>query len=174
MREAQEEDWDGLIRTIVLNMNLIIMKQPKISWIAFDENERIKAESLLKDNWGETRSVKTQGEYFFDEQLNPMVNYQDVIKPIINAAKRVPNEVTKGRHEFEQKLYVNMLGHFIAIRGFEYEFISESIETTTVVDDGGKVASLLFKTLESEEKMLIFEDEIEKWMFDDDGEVILK
>lgn len=174
LREAKDSDWEGLIRTIVINIGFIMMDTPKISWIAFDEAERERVQKLLKDNWGETKSLSTQHEFFYDESFNMISNFQNVFKPILNSAPRIPNQITKGRYEFGNKRYVKMLDHFVAIKGFEYEFKSYSNEMQSIVDDGGKVASLLFRILDSDDKYLIFENEIENWTFDDNGEVIPK
>lgn len=174
LREAKADDWEGLIRRVLINIKAIFMETPSISWVAFDEQERDRVYELLKDYWGEIHSVRTRDEYFYDENLNPISNFQDIIKPIVNSAPREVGSLTRGRHEFGEKLYVNLLGHKVAIKGFDYEFSSYAAELSTVADDGGKVASLLFKIIDSDDKNLFFEDEIEKWTFDNDGEVILK
>lgn len=51
MREAEDSDWDGLIRTIVLNMEVIMMNTPAITWIASSEEERERVYKLLEENW---------------------------------------------------------------------------------------------------------------------------
>ncbi|WP_405131670.1 restriction endonuclease [Paenibacillus sp. FSL H8-0317] len=174
LREAEDSDWDGLIRTIVLNMEVIMMNTPAITWIASSEEERERVYKLLEENWGDRTSASTLNEFLYDENFNVISNYQDALKPILNAAPKVPNQITKGKHEFESKKHVKILGHFVAVKGFHYEFDSYSNETQSIIDDGGKVASLLFKVLENDSKYLIFEEEIEKWMFDEDGKVIPK
>lgn len=174
LREAEDSDWNGLIRTIVLKMEVIMMNTPIIEWIASSEEERDRINKLLEENLGDKISANTQDEFFYDENFKVISDYQDVFAPILNAAPRVPNQITKGKHEFESEKYVKILGHFMAVKGFCYEFDSYSNEIQSVVDDGGKVASLLFKVMESDSKHLIFEEEIEKWMFDEDGRVIPK
>ncbi|MEK3910669.1 restriction endonuclease [Paenibacillus sp. FSL H7-0331] len=174
LKEAVESDWDGIIRSVEINLEFILMKNLIINWIAIDDDEIKRVQGLLKDNWGGQRSASTQHEFFYDHNYNQISNIQDVIKPIINLAPSIPNEVTEGRHEFEQKKYVIMLGHFVAIKGFEFRFTSYSWEHQLIVNDGGKVALLLFKSMEKDEKFFIFEENISKWMFDDNGEVIEK
>ncbi|WP_322904789.1 restriction endonuclease [Paenibacillus campi] len=174
LREAEDSDWDGLIRTIKLNMKLIMMKTPTITWIACSEVEKQKTDQLLEENLEKIKSLNTQDEFFYDNDFNITSNYQDVLSPILNAAPRVPNQLTKGEHEFESKRYIKILDHFVAIKGFKYEFYSYFNESHSIIDDGGKVAALLFKVLKSNSKHLIFEEEIEKWMFDKNGSVVPK
>lgn len=174
LREAKDDDWEGLIRKININLICLFMDTPQISFVAFDEQEKDRIYELLKDHWGETQNIWTKDAYFYDEDFQPISNFQDMIAPIVNAAPREVGKVTKGRHEFGRKLFVKILSHFVAIKGFDYEFNSYAIERNIVVDDGGKVASLLLKILDNDHKMLFFEEDLEKWTFDEDGEVIPK
>jgi hypothetical protein len=174
LRQAEDSDWEGLIRSIVINGTIIVNNTPSISWLAYDQDELIRVQELLKDHWGETHGVDTQENFFYDQSYNVIANYQHLIKPVINSAPRDLTKPTIGRHEFDNKMYIKMFDQFVAIKGFDYEFTSHANQFQSIVDDGGKVAALLFKILDSDEKMLLFEEDIEKWSFDDNGEVIPK
>jgi hypothetical protein len=174
LRQAEDADWEGLIRKIVINGTIISNNTPHISWVAYDQDELIRAQELLKDHWGETLGIDTQENFFYDQNYKVIANYQDIIKPVINSAPRDITKPTKDRHEFIEKMYIKIFDQFIAIKGFDYEFKSHAYQMQSIVDDGGKVASLLFKILNSDEKKIFFEEEIEKWTFDNTGEVIPK
>lgn len=174
LREAKDADWDGLIRTIVINMTAIFMGTPKITWLAYDEVEKERVNKLFENRKDEVKSIRTVDQFFYDENFEAVSNYQDVMKPILNAAERTPGELTKNRYEFNKKMFVMVEGYFVAIKGFEYEFSSFAYENQIIVDDGGKVATILYKVLESEDKVLLFDKEIEKWAFDNNGVVIEK
>ncbi|MGM1019995.1 MAG: restriction endonuclease [Bacillota bacterium] len=174
LREAEDSDWDGLIRKVKITADMLITDDPQITWLGVSEEEMNRAKKLLKDHWGKTEHIQMYSEYFYNENFEPTYTQQEVIEPIIKVAKRVPNDKTRGRHEFVKPLFVKMHGVFINIKGFKYEFFTRVKTFEINVDDGGKVALLLFKMLNDNKKHLIFQDQIDNWIFTNKGEVINK
>jgi hypothetical protein len=174
LREAEDSDWDGLIRKIKINATLITMGTPTITWLAIDEEGIEKARHLLGENWGKDETKGTFDEYFYDSNHEVISNYEEVFYSVLNRAKRIPNERTEGRFEFEEPVFIKIHGHYIPIRGFDYEFTSGKSTFEVNIDDGGKVAVLLFEILNNESRSLIFQHQIEKWKFTENGEVINK
>ena len=67
-----------------------------------------------------------------------------------------------------------MCGVTVPVRGFKYEFNSHESVITTVIDEGAKVATLLYKMLDGTIDTVIFDQQLKKWTFDEDGQVISK
>lgn len=172
LRKFEEDDWDNRIKTIIISMKAIFMGKPKISWVAKDENEQRRACDALKEHWGKTEETDTQTNYFYDSDGNIVSCLQEVLQPIFNFLPREEGSITKGRYEFDQVYYVMLCGVLIGVRGFDYEYFSHSMRTESVVDDGGKIAVLLFKMLDGSKDKILFDNHLEKWTFNDNGEVV--
>lgn len=69
-----------------------------------------------------------------------------------------------------------MASVLVGARGFDYEYTSCQTVIETVVDQGqgNKVAILVFKVLDGEIDKIIFDQDLDKWTFNDDGEVTYK
>ncbi|MCM2534366.1 hypothetical protein NDK43_20965 [Neobacillus pocheonensis] len=67
-----------------------------------------------------------------------------------------------------------MAGVLVGIKGFEYEFTSNESVFETVVDAGKKIALLLFEVIDGTLDKVIFDQDLDEWTFNDDGEVTSK
>ncbi|OMF51003.1 restriction endonuclease [Paenibacillus peoriae] len=174
LREAEDSDWDGLIRKVKINATVITIGTPTITWLAINEEAIEDVGNLLGEDWGGVETKGTFDEYLYNSNHEVISNYEEVLNPVLNKAKRIPNERTEGTFEFEETVFIKMHGHYIPVIGFDYEFTSGKSTLEVNVDDGGKVAVLLFEILNNESRSLIFQHQIEKWKFAENGEVINK
>ncbi|AIQ37633.1 hypothetical protein R50345_25200 [Paenibacillus sp. FSL R5-0345] len=175
LRGFKEEDWEGRIKAIHIQGTLISMNQPKLTWVPASEQEVEKFNSNADPKHINTTQVlDARSNYFCDQNGNPIENLQSVLKPILNSLPRNPDVLTTGFHEFGEIKYVNLMGVLVAIKGFYYEFSSSQSVIETVVDQGGKVALLVFKVLDDELDKVIYDQDLDKFTFDDDGEVTFK
>lgn len=174
LREFHEEDWEGRIRKIHITGKIITMDTPTITWVAANEAEHEKANNIQKDVEEDKESINTRSNYFYDQDGNELETYQEVLKPLLNSFERTPGEVTSGRYEFGHTKYVKIKENLIGVRGFDYSFNSNESIMKTIVDEGNRIATLIFKTLDEPLGSIIFDKELSNWMFDKDGRVIPK
>jgi len=175
LREFNEEDWEGRLRRLVLNMRMIFMNTPHItSWLIADPSLLDEVNATLGSNLGNEQEADTTETYFYTENGDQAETFQQVLHPIFNSFQRVAGKTTKGKYEFEKIRYIKLCGVTVPVRGFEYEFNSHESVITTIIDEGAKVATLLYKMLDGTIDTVIFDQQLEKWTFDEDGQVILK
>ncbi|SEO09171.1 Restriction endonuclease [Terribacillus saccharophilus] len=174
LRGFKEEDWEGRIRAVHIKGTIISMNPPTITWVAAGEQDLKNFQDSANDDVNKTQNTSTRETFFYDQAGNPQENLQTVFRPIFNSLPRDPNSPTTGRYEFETIKYVKLAGVLVRVRGFDYEFTSSQSLIETVVDQGSKVALLVFKVLDEELDQIIFDQDLDKWTFNDDGEVISK
>ena len=175
LKEFNEEDWEGRLRRLVINMRMIFMNTPHItSWLIADPSLLDQVNAALGSNLGNEQEADTTETYFYTENGDQAETFQQVLHPIFNSFQRVAGQTTKGKYEFEKIRYIKLCGITVPVRGFEYEFSSHESVITTVIDEGAKVATLLYKMLDGTIDTVIFDQQLEKWIFDEDGQVILK
>jgi hypothetical protein len=174
LREFQDADWDGLIRNIELTIHAIIKSQPKITWLAYDDEEYKRVNDLVSCNGKRIIEVDINSTYAFDEFGNKALSLKDLIEPIINSADVQPDKVSTGRHIFERPYYVYNQNVMMKIRGLDFSFQGILLKSTSIVDDGKKVAKLLLNYFGNADKKIIFEEDLREWTFDEDGEVITR
>ncbi|MDA1785047.1 restriction endonuclease [Bacillus cereus] len=174
LRGFKEEDWEGRLRAIHITGKFIFMNQPRLSWVAANEQEIEKFHANANEESNTTQNTSTRETFFYDQAGNPQENLQTVLEPIFNSLPRDPDSPTTGRYEFGTIKYVELAGVLVGVRGFDYEFTSNQIVTETIVDQGSKVALLVFKVLDGEFDKIIFDQDLDKWTFNDNGEVISK
>ncbi|GIO34657.1 MULTISPECIES: restriction endonuclease [Paenibacillus] len=175
LRGFKEEDWEGRIKTIHIQATVIFRNTPKLSWIAANEQEIEKFHAQANpEEVNKTQDTRTRSTYFYDQAGNPLEDLQSALQPIFDRLPRNPDAPTTGRHEFGEVKYVKMAGVLVGIKGFEYEYTSSQSTIETVIDQGNKVALLIFKVLDDEFDKIIFDQDLDKWTFNDDGEVTPK
>lgn len=174
LRDFKEEDWEGRVKAIHLNLTLISMNRPTISWVAANEKEIEKFSAKANEEINTTQNISTRETFFYNHAGKPQENLQVVLEPILNSLPRDPDSPTIGRYEFGTIKYVKMAGVLVGIRGFDYEFTSSQSVTQTISDQGSKVALLVFKVLNEDFDQVIFDQDLDKWTFNDNGEVISK
>ncbi|KRF64789.1 hypothetical protein ASG99_19530 [Bacillus sp. Soil768D1] len=175
LREFKDEDWEGTIQKIHIKGTVTFINQPSLAWVAANEQER--ENFYAKANTEEvnsTQEIETATTFFYDQEGNPQENLQTVLKPILNTLPRNPVSPTTGRYEFGAIKYVKMAGVLLGIKGFDYEFTSGQNVFETIVDQGEKIALLVFKVIDGTFDKVIFDQDIDKWTFNDTGEVTLK
>jgi hypothetical protein len=175
LKEFSEEDWEGRLRRLVLNMRMVFMDTPHItSWLIADPSLLDEVKAALGSNFGNEQKADTTETYFYNEHGDQAETFQQVLQPIFNSFPRVAGQTTKGKYEFERIRYIKLCGITVPVRGFDYEFNSHESVCTTVIDEGAKVAILLYKMLDGTIDTAIFDQQLEKWTFDEDGQVISK
>lgn len=175
LREFKEEDWDGKIRKINMTMRMVFMDTPQITnWLTVDPSQIEEIKQKLKANWGQVQDADARTTYFYNQSGNEAGTFQQILGPIFNSFPRYAGQKTQGKYEFSSVRYIKLCGILIPVRGFEYEFNSHESVNETVIDEGQKVATLLFKLLDGTIDTIIFDEEIEKWNFDEDSKVICK
>lgn len=175
LREFKDEDWEGRIQKIHIKGTVTSINQPSLAWVAANEQEI--ENFYAKANTEEvnsTQNIETAATFFYDQEGNPKENLQTVLQPIFNKLPRNPVSPTTGRHEFGAIKYVKMAGVLVGIKGFDYEFTSGQNEFETIVDQGEKIALLVFKVIDGTFDKVIFDQDLDKWTFNDTGEVTLK
>ncbi|MDJ0306906.1 MULTISPECIES: hypothetical protein [Dehalobacter] len=151
------------------------MDTPRITaWLIADPSQRDEITAALGSNFGNEQKTDTTETYFYNENGDETETFQQVLSPIFNSFKRVTGQTTKGKYEFEEIRYINLCGVTVPVRGFDYEFNSHESVCTTVIDEGAKVATLLYKMLDGTIDTVIFDQQLEKWTFNKDGQVIFK
>lgn len=174
LRDFKEEDWEGFIKSINIRGSMITINTPTLSWVAVNKEERDKFNAMANEEKGQTQNISTYETFFYDKEGNIREDFQTVLSPIINRLPRNINTPTVGRYEFDEVKYVKMAGLLVCVRGFDYEFTSNEHVFEIAVDAGEKVALLIFKVLNGEFEKIIFEQDLDKWTFDEDGKVIQK
>ncbi|PEK36111.1 MULTISPECIES: restriction endonuclease [Bacillus cereus group] len=175
LRSFKNEDWEGRIREIHINATGIVMDTPKISWIPAnqDEFDNFLAKAS-QDELNSVQGVNTVDTFFYDSQGNPQDNFQTVLNPIFNSFPKNANQSTVDQYEFDATKYVKMAGTLLGIKGFNYEYTCYEITSETIIDAGKKIALLLFEVIDGTLDKVIFDQDLDKWTFNDDGEVIPK
>ncbi|WP_154974821.1 restriction endonuclease [Priestia megaterium] len=176
LRKFNEEDWDGRIRKIHIKSSFKSIKErPQISWVAASQEEidnfRANANKNGVNSVQDTNTVET---FFYDRHGEPQENLQSVLQPIFNKLPRNVDSPTTGYHEFESTKYVKMAGLLLGIKGFSYEFLSEEIVLEEILDAGKKIALLLFEVIDGTLDKVIFDQDLDNWTFNEDGEVVPK
>lgn len=171
LREFEDADWEGKIKEIHLTIKAIMMDTPTISFIPNDIEECKKAMNGKEIIRQETDATSN---FFYDKDGNKTSSFQSVLQPILNNLDRVPNEETKGEYFFDEVKYMYINGLLVGMKGFAYSFYSYTIEDTTVIDAGERVALLLLKYLDGKQEKILFDKDISKWTFDENGKVIEK
>lgn len=175
LREFNEEDWDGRIKKIITTMRMIFMDTPQITnWIVADPSQIEKVKQVANTSWGQVQKSDATITYFYDENGNKVSTFQQILSPIFNSFSRTAEQKTQGKYEFDSVRYIKLFGILISVRGFEYEFTSHESITKTVIDEGKKVATLLYKMLDGTIDTIIFDQDLNKWSFDGNNEVIQK
>lgn len=175
LKGFKEEDWKGRIKTVHIKTKVISMNQPTLSWVAANEHEeRNFLASANPKEVDKVQSIDTTETFFYDEAGNPLENFQIVLNPILNCLPRNPDSPTTGFYEFDSIKYIKMAGVLVGIKGFNYKFTSSQSIFESIIDQGNKIALLVFKALDDEFNQIIFNQDLDKWTFDDNGEVISK
>lgn len=175
LKEFSEEDWEGRLRHLVLNLRMVYMDTPHItSWLIDDPSLLDELKVALASKYGNKQKVDTTETYFYNENGDQAETLQHVLQPIFNSFPRSAGQTTKGKHEFERTRYIKLCGITVPVRGFDYEFDNHESVITTIIDEGAKVATLIYKMLNGTIDTVIFDQQLEKWTFDDDGQVISK
>ncbi|MBH0175661.1 restriction endonuclease [Fictibacillus sp. 23RED33] len=175
LRGFKDQDLEGTIQKIHIKGAVTFINQPSLTWVAANEQELV--DFYAKANIevvSSTRKIETATTFFYDKEGNPLENLQTVLQPIFNKLPRDPVSPTTGRHEFGSIKYVEMAGVLLGIKGFDYEFTSGQNVVETIVDQGEKIAILVFKIIDGTFDRVIFDQDLDKWTFNDTGEVTLK
>lgn len=171
--EFDEADWEGRIKNIYLKMNLQVLNTPSIEFVLNDE----KINTHTPNSCSKPKRVSTTDSYFYDKEGNRKDNYKTVLEPIIlNLSKNINSncKTIKGYYPFDDIKYINQDGNLIAIKGFKYEQSSSLVVEEYIIDGGKKIALLVFKVLDGTIDKLIFKQDLDKWTFSTEGEVIKK
>lgn len=174
LREFNESDWEGKIKEIHLNINVLLMDTPEISFIPANKIEEEKAVNAMNGNTIVRQETDTRTNYFYDSTGNKLGTYQEVLSPIINSFERVAGKETKGEYLFDDVKYIYVNNVLIGVKGFRYSFNSYVIEDKSVIGVGQKIGLLLLQYLDGSQEKIIFDEDISKWTFDTDGRVVEK
>lgn len=174
LRQAEEADTRDRIMKIHMKIALLCMDTPRITWLLADEGDVEKARVLVREHEGKLEHVDARRSHFLNADGAQVATYQEVLKPILNSFERRPGETTRGEYTFDHARYIEVRGQPLRIRGFRYEFESYEMISESMVDTGGSVAVLLFRTMDGLTDTLLFDDDLSRWTFDDQGEVVEK
>lgn len=174
LRGFKEEDWEGRIKALHIKGTVTFMNKPTLGWVAANEQELEKFRAIANGRNNKTQNTDTRETFFYDQAGNRQGNLQTVLQPILNRLPRDPDSPTSGRYEFDTIKYVKFAGELLGIRGFDYKFTSSQSVIESIIDQGSKVALLVFKILDEDFDQIIFDQDLDKWTFNDDGEVISK
>ncbi|ANB49268.1 MULTISPECIES: restriction endonuclease [Bacillus] len=170
--EFSEVDWGGRIKNIHLKMNIVVPNTPLIEFVP--TGNKIKAHT--PKSCSEPKSVSAKDSYFYDKEGNRKDNYKTVLEPVfrnLNINKN-SNCKIKGFHPFDDLKYILQDGNLIGIKGFNYEQSFSLVVEENIIGVGEKIALMVFKVLDGTIDKLIFKEDIDKWTFSTEGEVIKK
>lgn len=170
LREFEETDWEGRIKEIHITIKTLLFDTPQISFI-YDENDTEKLKEALNGKDTLQQEADTRANYFYDAKGNAVSTYESVLSPIINGFSRINGQETTGQYMFDEVKYIYVNDTLIGTKGFDYSFMCYSVEGTSVVDAGGKIALLLLKYLDESQEKVIFDQDISRWTFDKKGTV---
>ncbi|MEV5024775.1 restriction endonuclease [Paenibacillus sp. LPE1-1-1.1] len=177
LKEAEESDWDGLIRTIVVNGTLIIPYDLAVALHIDLENASNSLKQQYLQYGNETLNNSIERDHFYNSTGEQVANFSETINTFSVSIKNnvIDGETIKGNHTFSEPMYVKVLDELALVTGFDYSYVIRVESFETVIDDGQKVAALLYRLIDNDnEKHMIFAENIDKWTFDDNGEVMSK
>lgn len=173
LREFDDSDWEGRIKEIHLSINILAITTPIISMIPANDTEMEKAIGARK-NENRFQEISTQENYFYDNTGQKLETYQEVISSVVNSLERKVDEETQGEHLFDNIKYVKMSNDLIGVKGFNCSFKSHNIEEQSVIGIGEKIGLLLLKYIDGSEQKIIFDTDLSKWTFEENGTVVEK
>ncbi|WP_081979129.1 restriction endonuclease [Heyndrickxia ginsengihumi] len=174
LREFDESDWEGKIKEIHLSINLLLISTPEISFLPANDIEKDKAIRAMNGEIISRQETNAKESYFYDSTGNKLGTFQDILSPIINRLERIAGEETKGEYLFDDVQHVDVNGVLVGMKGFNYSFSSYTIEEKSVIGVGEKIGLLLLKYIDGSQEKIIFDTDISKWAFEEDGKVVEK
>ncbi|MFL0404959.1 restriction endonuclease [Bacillus nitratireducens] len=174
LREFKDDDWAGRCRFKNQNYDFVSIN-PGITWVAASQEDRDNFNANAnKDEINSVQGTNTVDNFFYDRQGNRQDHRHLVLLPIFCSFIENTNSPTTGRYEFESTKYIKIAGVLVGIKGFHYEYSTTESVKEVLIDAGEQVALLLFKVIDGSIDKIIFQQDLDKWAFNDDGEVISK
>lgn len=171
LREFNEDDWEGRMRTLHLQLNMTILDTPKITaWDVVDKTLIGKFKSMDSKQF----SIRTYDTYFYDKNGEITETFQEVFKPIFNSLPCELGKVNKGNYKFDNFKIIKLSEELVEVQGFSYELTCHQISQDFEFDEGNRLAVLLLKALDGTIDTAIFDDQISMWKFNETGEVVTK
>lgn len=175
LRAFKEEDWEGRIKAVHISSTVTTMNPPKLSWIVANELEAEKFHANANpDEVNKIQGTSTSETFFYNEMGIPQENFQSVLEPIFSTIPLDSDNLNSGKYEFNTIKYVKLASVLVGVKGFHYEVTSSRSTFKTIANQGSRIALLVFKVLEGDLDKLIFDQDLDKWTFDDEGKVIGK
>ena len=84
----------------------------------------------------------------------------------------MPENEKVGKHFFPTPKWVYVGSDFIEIKGFEFYYQTSTTESQTIIDLGKQLAILILKSLDGGIDQKITKEDIRKYAFSENGEVI--
>ena len=77
LKEFSEEDWEGRLRRLVINMRMVFMDTPLItSWLIADPSLLDEVNAALESNLGNEQEADTTETYFYNENGDQAETFQ--------------------------------------------------------------------------------------------------
>lgn len=175
IREFEENDWEGRMTKIHLVGRIKVKSDPHVTFIIdkYSLPDEDSEELLVKlgeriFGWFNPSEV-----HFLDKSGKAVSSFRDVIEPIIAQTPCKAGESVKGEHIFEDMLYIDAADKLLGIKGFAFEFSCDELVSEHVIDEGNRIAVLLFKIFDGSIDWAVFDDELSGCTFNNQNEVFL-
>ncbi|MGE7891032.1 restriction endonuclease [Bacillus cereus] len=173
LREFEESDWEGRFKSFDLILETIELSTPIISYEAANELENKKLQIALEGIASTQKLSRPNEELYYDKTGNVLCTQSSKLYEILAQLEFEGDKEYSGNHVFDTTIYLNVNGHLIGMRALNYKFNTITIVHKSVINSGEKVALLLLDYLDGDDSKIIFDDDLTKWEFTENGEVII-
>jgi len=169
---------DNRVKSMQFTLRMRAMGTPTITtWLAADEEERIRLQELLSDREGVKEHMVADATFYFDAEGNRQGTLKDLLEPIFQSLE-LELGTNEGQHEFDAIHYLDLASHRAAIRGFQYRVeLAEGVREFTV-GNAESVAELIFRSIEGTVGQAVdrvfYDTDLNGLMLDGDGRVIAR
>jgi len=175
LRAFSESDWEDRIQNIEIIASIRHIDDPVIkSWKLSNSAEFQTLTHKHKDLIGKKFSCNAYKTFFYDKDGHKTQSFNEVLQPIFNSLERIPGVTKTEEYLFDSSRFIYIGSSLVEVEGFEFEYSSYEEIETTIIDSSKKIALLVLKCLDGSINELLFKQDIERWTFSDDGEVIMK
>lgn len=162
LREFEDRDWDGKMREFNINLD-IKLRIPHITGIVpLNEEETKKLELIKKIHKDEVYSPDKENTFFYDNCENIIGTFKEILTPILKTFTEEMKE-KPGVYLFPHPMSIKLFETLVCIKGFNYEFKNDNYNE--IIDTGEMLATLLLKALDGSIDQIIFDQDLNKWIF---------
>jgi len=118
--------------------------------------------------------INTNETFIYSTTGAKIKSFNELMNPIFNSERITPGKVTKGTYIFDYPAFIRTTKGWIEIERINYEFLGQSVLENVLIDEGKRLAELIIFSVLNKDSKIIFADELSKWKFNEEGEVVDK